>query len=129
MIIQTMLTYTLMVAMSFTLAVTDHLVPVDVEVDKTEHDFGVIAQGVPQTAIFKITNLSARPMLLKKVKGSCGCTATGYDREPIEPGAETEISATYNAERVGIFSKTVTVYTNLDDQPLILTIKGNVTVQ
>ena len=97
-----------------------------VKIDKMEHDFGVIEQGVPKTATFTLTNEADVPMILTKVKGSCGCTATAYDKEPIAPGAKTEIEATYNAKSVGNFTKTVTVSTNLDDKPIVLTIRGNV---
>ena len=92
--------------------------------DKTEHDFGKIGQGVPQSTVFTLTNLANRPMLLTKVKGSCGCTATDYEKGPIAPGNSTTIKATYNAKSPGQFSKTITVRTNLQNDPMILTIKG-----
>lgn len=97
-----------------------------VKFDKTEHDFGQIQQGEPQTAYFQITNLSDEPMILTKVKGSCGCTATAFSDEPIAPGESTEIEATYNAKNVGAFTKTVTVTTNLEADPITLKIKGTV---
>ncbi len=97
-----------------------------VKIDKMEHDFGVIAQGIPQTATFTLTNEADIPLILKKVKGSCGCTATSYDKEPIAPGVATQIKAEYNAKNLGKFSKTVTVYTNLDEKPIVLTIRGEV---
>ena len=94
--------------------------------DKTEHDFGTIVQGVPRTVIFTLQNTSDQPLILKKVKGSCGCTATSHTQEPIAPGASTEIEATYNAKSIGSFRKTVSVYTNLQDEPFVLAIKGTV---
>ncbi len=97
-----------------------------VRFDKTEHDFGQIQQGEPQTAHFQITNLSDEPMILTKVKGSCGCTATAFSNEPIAPGQSTEIEATYNAKVIGAFTKTVTVTTNLEPDPITLKIKGTV---
>ena len=100
--------------------------PKPVHFDKMEHDFGIIPQGNPQKTIFKLTNDSDRPLVLKKVKGSCGCTATNYSMEPISAGETTEIEATYNAKSTGEFRKTVSVYTNLQDEPYILTIKGTV---
>ena len=95
-----------------------------VKIDKMEHDFGVIEQGIPQKAIFTLTNEADTPLILKQVKGSCGCTATSYEKEPIAPGAETQIEATYNAKKLGSFTKTVTVHTNLNDDPIVLTIRG-----
>jgi len=97
-----------------------------VKVDKMEHDFGHIAHGVPQTTAFIVTNESDQPLLLTKVKGSCGCTATNYSKTAIAPGAHTEIEATYNAKSLGAFQKTITVSTNLNETPIILKIKGTV---
>jgi hypothetical protein len=94
--------------------------------DKMEHDFGTIAQGTPQKAVFTLENRSDQPLVLKKVKGSCGCTATSYTREAVAPGTNTEIEATFNAKSLGAFTKTVSVYTNLQEEPFVLTIKGKV---
>ncbi|MDH3651832.1 MAG: DUF1573 domain-containing protein [Saprospiraceae bacterium] len=97
--------------------------------DKTQHNFGEITQHKPVTAVFTLTNQGNEQLLLKKVKGSCGCTATSYDQAPIGPGLSTQIEATYNAKKVGVFKKTVTVTTNLSDQPVILTLTGEVVPQ
>ncbi|MCB0687542.1 MAG: DUF1573 domain-containing protein [Saprospiraceae bacterium] len=97
-----------------------------VHFDKTEFDFGSIVQGTPQKVEFTVTNESDQPLILKKVKGSCGCTATDYDTNPIAPGASTTIEATYNAKSLGSFRKTVSVYTNIQENPFVLTIKGTV---
>ncbi|NND34774.1 MAG: DUF1573 domain-containing protein [Saprospiraceae bacterium] len=100
--------------------------PLPVHFDKAEHDFGIIAQGIPQKAVFILKNTSDQPLILKRVKGSCGCTATSHTQEPIVPGASTEIEATYNAKSIGSFTKTISVHTNLQDEPFVLTIKGTV---
>lgn len=101
-------------------------VPASVHFDKMEHDFGAIIQGTPQKAIFKLTNNSDQPLILKNVKGSCGCTATSYTTEPVPAGETAEIEATYNAKSLGEFRKTVSVFTSLQDEPYVLTIKGKV---
>jgi len=124
--IKMMLTYLPILAAVLCFAFTNSNLPSKISIDKIEHDFGVIAQGTPKTATFTLTNESAVPMILTKVKGSCGCTATAYDKEPIAPGAKTEIEATYNAKSIGNFTKTVTVTTNLENEPIVLTIRGNV---
>ncbi len=92
----------------------------------TEQDLGLIPQGVPAEVSFEVTNMSDEPMLFTSVRGSCGCTATEYSEEPIAPGATTTVKATYNAQKMGAFKKTVTVYTNLEKKPVVLTLKGEV---
>jgi hypothetical protein len=94
--------------------------------DKMEFDFGEIQQGIPAEAVFNLTNVSQEPLIIKKVKGSCGCTATNYTQEPVSPGESGEISATYDAKNLGVFKKTVTVYTNFDEKPTVLTLSGKV---
>jgi len=36
-----------------------------------------------------------------------------------------EIEITYNAEDPGYFNRTVSIYGNMDDSPLIIRLKGN----
>ncbi|MES2732065.1 MAG: DUF1573 domain-containing protein [Bacteroidota bacterium] len=93
---------------------------------ETTHLFGDIKQSVPATVEFEFTNVSKKPIVLTKVQGSCGCTATAYDKEPIQPGKSSKITATFNAANVGTFSKTVTVTTNADENTHTLTLQGTV---
>lgn len=98
-----------------------------IEWDHTTFDFGEIPQGTPVEASFTLTNKSDQPLLLEGVKPSCGCTVASYDQEPILPGASTIIKTTYNAKANGNFQKNVKVSTNLNDQPILLKLKGKVT--
>lgn len=92
-----------------------------------EHDFGAIPQDVPATYTFKVVNEGTKPLLLEKVKPSCGCTATDYTKEPIAPGESGYVKASYNAHNPGYFSKTVVVTTNDEETPrLMLRLKGEV---
>ena len=94
--------------------------------NNTTQNLGDVAQNKPAKATFVLTNTGNTPLVLKNVKPSCGCTAADYTKEPIAPGASTQISATYNAKSPGKFSKIVRVYTDQSDAPVLLTIKGNV---
>jgi hypothetical protein len=95
--------------------------------DKLVNDFGEIAQGIPKAAEFKLTNEGKEPLLIQTAKASCGCTNLKYSQEPVLPGKSTIISATYNAAAPGPFTKTITVTTNADPNPIVLQIKGTVT--
>ncbi len=94
--------------------------------DQTTSEFGEIEQNKPVTAEFVLTNNSDQPLLLTNVKSTCGCTVPKYQEEPILPGEQTTIKATYNAKKEGAFVKTVKVFTSLNDQPIPLTLKGKV---
>jgi len=94
--------------------------------DKMVNDFGDIAYNIPKTAEFVLTNAGKAPLIISSAKASCGCTNLKYASEPILPGKTTVVSATYNAAAQGVFTKTVTVITNADPNPVVLQIKGNV---
>lgn len=94
--------------------------------DKMVNDFGDIAFNVPKTAEFILTNAGKEPLMISSAKASCGCTNAKFSQEPILPGKSTSVSATYNAAAQGIFTKTITVITSADPNPVVLIIKGNV---
>lgn len=93
------------------------------------HDFGTIAEdNGPVTHEFVFTNNSARPVKILTVQASCGCTTPGWSKEPVEPGKSGYIQASYNPKgRPGYFNKSLTVTTDLEANPVILQIKGQVT--
>ena len=97
--------------------------------DKTVSDFGEIEQGIPKEAEFKLTNEGKEPLLIQTAKAGCGCTNLKYSQEPVLPGKSTIIAATYNAAAMGAFTKSITVTTNADPNPVMLLIKGTVTAK
>jgi len=62
--------------------------------------------------------------VISDVKSSCGCTVPKKPSEPIMPGESGEIEVKYATNRPGGFSKTVTVYSNADEDVKTLQIKG-----
>ncbi len=94
--------------------------------DKIVNDFGEIAQNIPKTAEFTLTNNGKEPLVITSAQASCGCTNLEYSKKPILPGKSSTVSATYNAAAPGNFIKTITVKTNADPNPVILQIKGTV---
>jgi hypothetical protein len=92
------------------------------------HDFGTIDETKgPVTHEFVFTNNSARPVKILKVQASCGCTTPGWSKEVIPPGKNGYIQASYDPKgRPGFFTKSLTVTTDLEANPIILQIKGQV---
>ncbi|MEL6670924.1 MAG: DUF1573 domain-containing protein [Bacteroidota bacterium] len=90
------------------------------------HNFGEIPQGVPAKIKFVFTNDGDQALKISRVKASCGCTATDYSKEAVAPGEQGYVMAEYNAYGVGVFHKTITVYTNEENAVKILRIKGEV---
>jgi hypothetical protein len=93
---------------------------------ETVYDFGKISKDVPVTHKFKFTNAGDDVLVITTVKPSCGCTVTDYSKDPIPAGQEGFVKATYNAAKVGAFTKTVTINANTGGDAVVLTIKGEV---
>ena len=89
-------------------------------------DLGEIPQNKPKEVDFEFKNTGKTAVIITNVKASCGCTATDYTKTPIQPGETAKVKATYNAAAKGAFSKTVTVTTNAEDAPKVLSFKGTV---
>jgi hypothetical protein len=94
--------------------------------EKTEIDYGTIAQGADPLRRFKFKNTGTEPLVIKNARGSCGCTVPSFKKEPIAPGETSEIEVRYDTQRVGDFSKSVTIETNEGEQARVLMIKGHV---
>jgi len=90
------------------------------------HDFGKIPKGTPVSTEFKFTNKGKMPITLSNVQASCGCTTPEWTKDPVTPGKNGTIKATFNAASPGAFNKTVTVTSNVEGGPVMLTIKGEV---
>ena len=89
-------------------------------------DYGTIDHNADGARKFVFTNNGTEPLLIKNAKGSCGCTVPTWPREAIAPGATAEIGVEYATNRVGKFTKTITLTTNASKKPVILTVKGEV---
>ncbi len=95
--------------------------------DKTEHEFGKLLQGEVVTYSFHFTNTGNAPLLITEVKTSCGCTAGDFPREPIKPGQDGLIKATYDSKgHHGFQSRTLSVISNTNPSMTVLRFKADV---
>lgn len=97
-----------------------------IEFSELKHDYGTIEQGGDGTYNFEFTNTGTEPLVLSNVRSSCGCTIPKWPREPINAGETASILVKYNTNRPGPFNKSITVYSNASEQPIVLHIKGKV---
>ncbi len=90
-------------------------------------DYGTIAHNADGNRQFTFTNNGNKPLIITNTQGSCGCTVPTAPKEPIAPGATGIIGVKYATDRVGPFTKTVTVTSNAEGKPsVVLTIKGTI---
>ena len=95
--------------------------------ETTEVDYGVIEQNSEPYRSFNFTNTGDAPLIITNAKGSCGCTVPEYPKEPIAMGESNVIKVRYATNRIGKFTKTVTLTTNeIDAKQHVITIKGEV---
>ncbi len=94
--------------------------------EKEVINYGKIAINSNGVRTFTFTNIGNSPLIITKVKSSCGCTIPKKPKEPIMPGETGEIKVSYNTHRVGGFHKSITVFSNAKVKLKRLQIKGYV---
>jgi len=87
-------------------------------------DYGKIAYKANGLRTFKFKNIGKSPLIISRIQSSCGCTTPKKPEGPIMPGETGEIDVKYATNRVGGFSKTITVYSNATEKMKRLRIKG-----
>ncbi len=100
----------------------------DFKWDNTTIDYGTVTKGDENAASreFKFVNVGKSPLIISSCRGSCGCTVPTCPTEPILPGAKGAIKVHYDINRVGAFTKTVTVTSNAKTANETLKITGTV---
>jgi hypothetical protein len=94
--------------------------------EETSFDFATLQKGDECSHEFRFKNTGNEPLILSNCQASCGCTTPTCPKEPIAPGASSVIKVRYDSNRVGVFSKTITVTSNAKNSPVTLSIKGKI---
>lgn len=93
--------------------------------EKSEHDFGTIANGAPQETTFAFTNTGNAPLIITNATSSCGCTVPEYPKNtPIAPGESGELLVKFNGSGLNQVTKTITVSANTTKGTELLRIKA-----
>lgn len=97
-----------------------------IKFEQTTHNYGEVVYKGDGTCSFKFENKGKEPLLLTKVRASCGCTTPSWPKEPIKASDTANIKVKYNTRIKGNFSKSIRVYSNAKNSPILLRIKGKV---
>ncbi|MFW6094930.1 MAG: DUF1573 domain-containing protein [Bacteroidota bacterium] len=97
-----------------------------IKFEETEYNYGEIEVNSDGTCEFEFENTGEEPLLLTRVRASCGCTTPKWPKDPIKPGDTETIKVKYNTRIKGSFSKSIVVYSNAKNSPVRLSIKGKV---
>ncbi len=92
-----------------------------------EVDFGQHKEGEILDTVFVFANTGEAPLIISKVRASCGCTVPEWPREPIQPGEKGQIKVSFDTNnRTGNQVKTVTIHSNEKQLTRQLKIKAQV---
>ena len=99
-----------------------------IKFDKLVHDWGEINEGDKVETTFKFKNVGKTPLIITKIKGSCGCTVpSNWSREPIMPGTESSFKVKFNStNKPNKQQKTVTLSCNTVKGREVVKIKAQV---
>lgn len=76
-------------------------------------ELGTINEGQKLQISFRLKNTGTSPLVLQSVVPGCGCTLADYPKEPIAPGKEADITASFDSKgREGQQHKEITVTAN-----------------
>ena len=90
------------------------------------HDYGEIEEDSNGSYSFTFRNTGEEPIIVNRVRSTCGCTIPEWPKRPIEPGESGAIAVKYNTSQRGSFLKTIYVYSTAANSPVKLQIKGKV---
>jgi hypothetical protein len=93
-----------------------------------QYDFGTVNEGEIVKRTFKFKNTGKEPLLISNAQGSCGCTVPKWPKEPIAPGASSEITVEFNSDKkTGKRNQQVTITANTEPASTIISLVGQVT--
>lgn len=103
--------------------------PPRVEFEVSEYDFGMVdEEGKKVSYEFILHNTGGSPLVITRlITSSCKCISTSYTKKPIPPGGEGMVTVTYDPKKQqGIFYKAIQVFSNAEEGPDIVIVKGEV---
>jgi len=78
-------------------------------------DMGTINEGQVVDISYRFKNTGTKPLVIKNVTVSCGCTVAEKPEEPVAPGKEGLIKAQFNSSgKPGRNNKSILVYANTE---------------
>lgn len=89
-------------------------------------DYGEIEKGADGLRVFEFKNAGNAPLIIENVYSSCGCTTPSWTKTAVAPGESGKIEVKYNTSIVGPIRRTITIYSNADENPKAIKIKGRV---
>ncbi len=61
--------------------------------DRLNHDFGKVIHGTSPVTSFQVTNIGDEPLIIEKLRSSCGCARAIKGKRELAPGEKSVIEA------------------------------------
>lgn len=95
-------------------------------IPEPDFDWGTVIQGEVVTHSYVIENPGGLPLRIERVRPSCGCTTTDYDRE-IPPKGKGQVTLKTNTRGIaGSTKKTAQIFTSASRDPKVVSMFGKV---
>lgn len=96
----------------------------EISVASLDINFGTFPFGQRCDTTIYIRNVGEARLVAFDMRASCGCTEVEYDRHPISPGDDLALHIVYEDSHRGFFDKTVLLYCNVAESPLVFRVRG-----
>src|SRR5688572_29480654 len=93
-------------------------------IDRASHDYGKVESASSLLSEFLIRNTGNTTLFLLRADASKKCSLR-VNTKKLMPGDTTTLWVTYQPQEAGAFNETIQLYSNADNEPFALTIKGN----
>lgn len=97
----------------------------EVQIEKKIIDLGEFKWEKEQQVVFELENVGPNFLVINGITTSCGCVTVKYSKEPAQSGSSVQLVVTYRADRPEHLNKSLRVYCNTAESPLLLSVKGN----
>jgi len=90
------------------------------QADSFTWDFGKVKQGIVLKHVFTLKNETTKPMQIKEINTSCGCTVSQVGKKSLLPQESTEVEVRFDSKGYsGPVQQYVYVHTDNLDNPII----------
>lgn len=103
---------------------TEAIPSTTLETDRKEYDLGRIPLGTSHTQTVGVRNTGPATFHLKGITTSCECTEARADWNRLAPGETKNMEVIFKAEQKGDFLRTLTLYGNLPEKVLTVSLTG-----
>lgn len=100
--------------------------PTTIQIDCDTLSLGKVHRRETKRVSFHIRNTGNVPLLIVDVRPSCGCTSVSWNKRPVNPGQEVEITIVFEPNSLGHFLKSIEVLCNTHQHIHHLNLKGTV---